>query len=187
MANPVAIRGNPQKVMPGQFPPQTRILSPEEIPFEEVYPGELQSIPAESITEGSSIPTPRESLPTPYQEAGIEIEISPKQETVIQAPSIAPTFQPLPPAPSLPDDAEQFLNQAQMFLSTGKLPGAIDVYDQLIGKGLHLEDVIHDLRDALYHYPVDLLLWQLLGDAYLRSNRIQDAIDAYTQAEELIR
>jgi len=43
------------------------------------------------------------------------------------------------------------------------------------------------LRDAMYRFPVDVDIWQLLGDAYMRSNRLQDALDAYTKAEELLR
>jgi cytochrome c-type biogenesis protein CcmH/NrfG len=39
----------------------------------------------------------------------------------------------------------------------------------------------------LYRYPVEVSLWQLLGDAYMRANRLQDALDAYTKAEELLR
>ena len=48
-------------------------------------------------------------------------------------------------------------------------------------------DVIRDLRDALYRYPVEVSIWQALGDAYMRANRLQDALDAYTKAEELLR
>jgi cytochrome c-type biogenesis protein CcmH/NrfG len=30
-------------------------------------------------------------------------------------------------------------------------------------------------------------LWQTLGDAYVRKNKLQDALDSYTKAEELLR
>jgi cytochrome c-type biogenesis protein CcmH/NrfG len=39
----------------------------------------------------------------------------------------------------------------------------------------------------LYRFPVDVNIWQSLGDAYMRANRLQDALDAYTKAEELLR
>ena len=45
----------------------------------------------------------------------------------------------------------------------------------------------YDLREATYRYPVDVNIWQSLGDAYMRANRLQDALDAYTKAEELLR
>lgn len=72
-------------------------------------------------------------------------------------------------------------------LDHGDVDQALDSYNQLIAKGETLEDVIHDLRDALYRYPVNIAIWQSLGDAYLRSNHLQDALDAYTKAEELLR
>jgi cytochrome c-type biogenesis protein CcmH/NrfG len=60
-------------------------------------------------------------------------------------------------------------------------------YGKIIKKGHLLDEVIHDLREAIYRYPVDVIVWQTLGDAYMRANRLQDALDAYTKAEELLR
>ena len=40
---------------------------------------------------------------------------------------------------------------------------------------------------ALYRYPVEVAILQALGDAYMRANRLQDALDSYTKAEELLR
>jgi tetratricopeptide (TPR) repeat protein len=79
------------------------------------------------------------------------------------------------------------LSQAQIELSRGNIPGALGVYGKLIKKGRLLDEVIFDLREALYRYPVEVIIWQALGDAYLRANRLQDALDAYTKAEELLR
>jgi cytochrome c-type biogenesis protein CcmH/NrfG len=31
-----------------------------------------------------------------------------------------------------------------------------------------------------------LALWQALGDAYMRADRLRDALDSYTKAEELL-
>jgi cytochrome c-type biogenesis protein CcmH/NrfG len=50
-----------------------------------------------------------------------------------------------------------------------------------------LNEIILDLQDALYRYPVEISIWQALGDAYMRNNQLQDALDAYTKAEELLR
>ena len=79
------------------------------------------------------------------------------------------------------------LGQARTELSRSNIPGALDAYAKLIKKGRFLEEAIHDLREALYRYPVEVSIWQSLGDAYMRSNRLQDALDAYTKAEELLR
>jgi len=50
-----------------------------------------------------------------------------------------------------------------------------------------LSEVISDLSEALYRYPLQVNIWQTLGDAYLRNGNLQQALDSYTKAEELIR
>jgi tetratricopeptide (TPR) repeat protein len=79
------------------------------------------------------------------------------------------------------------LGQARNELAGSNLNGALESYSRLIKKGRFLDEVIYDLRDASYRFPVDVNIWQSLGDAYMRANRLQDALDAYTKAEELLR
>jgi tetratricopeptide (TPR) repeat protein len=79
------------------------------------------------------------------------------------------------------------LGQARNELAGSNLNGALESYARLIKKGRFLDEVIYDLRDASYRFPVDVNIWQSLGDAYMRANRLQDALDAYTKAEELLR
>ncbi len=82
---------------------------------------------------------------------------------------------------------DPMLGSARNELSRSNIPGALESYAKLIKKGRYLDEVIYDLREALYRYPVEVTIWQSLGDAYMRSNRLQDALDAYTKAEELLR
>ena len=82
---------------------------------------------------------------------------------------------------------DPLLGSARNELSRSNIAGALDTYAKLIKKGRFLDEVVHDLREALYRYPVEVNIWQSLGDAYMRSNRLQDALDAYTKAEELLR
>jgi tetratricopeptide (TPR) repeat protein len=79
------------------------------------------------------------------------------------------------------------LSNAQNDLNRGDIPAALAQYGKLIKKGRNLEETIRDLRDSLYRYPVEVGIWQTLGDAYMRANRLQDALDAYNKAEELLR
>ncbi len=79
------------------------------------------------------------------------------------------------------------LEKAQSFVESGDIKKAIEVYGHLIKKGQLLEGVVHDLRETTMRYPAEIGIWQLLGDAYMRVNRLQDALDAYTKAEELLR
>jgi tetratricopeptide (TPR) repeat protein len=68
----------------------------------------------------------------------------------------------------------------------GEVANAIDTYSELIRNEQFLDRAIHDLREAAFLYPEEILLHQALGDAYLRSNRFQEALDAYNKAEELL-
>jgi tetratricopeptide (TPR) repeat protein len=73
------------------------------------------------------------------------------------------------------------------YLENGQIEPALKIFTQLVEKDKVLDEIISDLRAALYRHPVDVSLWQALGDAYLRNNRIQEALDSYTKAEELLR
>lgn len=79
------------------------------------------------------------------------------------------------------------LSQARNELNRSNIPGALETYTKLIKKGRYLDEIIFDLREASYRYPVEVSIWQALGDAYMRGNRLQDALDSYTKAEELLR
>jgi len=87
----------------------------------------------------------------------------------------------------LTQTVDMVLGQARNELNRSNIPGALETYAKLIKRGRFLDEVIFDLREALYRYPVEVSIWQSLGDAYMRANRLQDALDAYTKAEELLR
>ncbi|MFH2102959.1 MAG: tetratricopeptide repeat protein [Chloroflexota bacterium] len=104
---------------------------------------------------------------------------------------VSPEPAGMPPAglstvPSEDKDAGVLI-QGQQALHMGKLDFAMGEYTKLIKKGRLLDEVIHDLREATYRHPVDIIVWQTLGDAYMRANRLQDALDSFNKAEELLR
>jgi competence ComEA-like helix-hairpin-helix protein len=75
-------------------------------------------------------------------------------------------------------------------ITQGNTNVGIKKYSGLIKKGQRLKEVIQDLnkvlsRDIPNEVCVDVL--QLLGDAYLKDDSLQEALDAYTKAEELLR
>ncbi len=84
-------------------------------------------------------------------------------------------------------DVTVALNQAKDELDRGDIPAALARYGKLIKKGRHLDDAIRDLSESLYRYPVEVGIWQTLGDAYMRANRLKEALESYNKAEELIR
>ena len=79
------------------------------------------------------------------------------------------------------------LMSAQAAMREGNVSAALAEYGKMIKKKRLLDETIYDLREALYEYPVDVSIWQMLGDAYMRAGRLQEAINAYTKAEELLR
>jgi cytochrome c-type biogenesis protein CcmH/NrfG len=88
----------------------------------------------------------------------------------------------------LSDDLPQTLReQAYTLLDRGQIEAAIEQYNQIVESGEMLDVIIEDLRKALDRHPVDISIWQALGDAYLRNDQVQEALDSYTKAEELLR
>jgi competence ComEA-like helix-hairpin-helix protein len=86
-----------------------------------------------------------------------------------------------PPPSTLPE-----LQAAWDKVSTGDIPMAVEEYSALIRQEQHLEDIIRDLQEAVALHPIDAALYQTLGDAYVRTNRLQEALDAYNRAEDLL-
>jgi hypothetical protein len=166
----------------------------------EDLPAWLQSEaePEPQATEPANPADWRPVQPEPIKPEPPAVEPAPAMEEPIAAPQPAP----MPPARvpvSTPvaarpkpvnvaaKPATLSLGDAQSQLGRGNIAAALDIYTKLIRKGKSLEEIIRDLRDALYRYPVEVPLWQSLGDAYMRANRLQEALDAYTKAEELLR
>ncbi|MEW6092783.1 MAG: tetratricopeptide repeat protein [Chloroflexota bacterium] len=171
---------------------------PEE-PIPQPRPGgeELPDwVAEEAKPEGPAAPTvPEEWLPVEKAETPPE----PLAETFPSVEEPAASVAPAPPqaivakgtgvlSPIPQEDKDAILlSDAQSLLQGNRLDEAMKEYAKLIKKGRLLDEVIHDLREAIYRFPVDIIVWQSLGDAYMRANRLQDALDAYTKAEELLR
>ncbi len=97
----------------------------------------------------------------------------------------APAFEELRPEEADPDQA--ILIQARNALIQENVAETVTRYSYLIKRERMLDTVIRDLYEALYHFPMDVSIWQTLGDAYVRNNQLQEALDAYIKAEELLR
>lgn len=85
------------------------------------------------------------------------------------------------------DPALQRLAEARNALVEENLHEALDCYVGLVEEGKLLDDIIPDLEEMVAHQPQNLDILQLLGDAYLRGDHLQKALDAYTKAEELLQ
>jgi competence ComEA-like helix-hairpin-helix protein len=84
-------------------------------------------------------------------------------------------------------DAGPELAAARQAIEQGEVSQALERYASLINAGQSLEEVTQDLEDASRHHPEEMGIWQHLGDAYLRANDVQKALEAYVRAEELLR
>jgi competence ComEA-like helix-hairpin-helix protein len=88
-----------------------------------------------------------------------------------------------PPPPSTVPELQAAWNT----VASGNITAAAEIYDELIRKEQYLDDIIRDLQEAIALHPVDAALYQALGDACVRANRLQDALDAYNRAEDLLK
>ena len=94
---------------------------------------------------------------------------------------------PPPVEPEMLAEAQSALILARNRLAEGDVEGTVTQYSKLIKNRELLPEIIRDLKEALYRFPVDISLWQTLGDAYMRSDQLTEALEAYTKAEELLR
>jgi cytochrome c-type biogenesis protein CcmH/NrfG len=132
-------------------------------------------------------PPKEEPKTVPVQQAA-PVQSQPVQQPLSQPKQPAPKPQPKKAAAKQePLGVAAVLTQAKGELDRGDIPTALDHYGKLIKKGKHLEETIRDLTDSLYRYPVEVGIWQTLGDAYMRANRLKEALESYNKAEELIR
>jgi hypothetical protein len=123
-----------------------------------------------SLTDES--PASAELTPPPAEEDR-SLPIDPKPQEVISTRE--------------PQAYESLLDYANASVSEGNLDDAIKAFNNLIKKGNNIEETIQSLRSAVYRFPSEVIVWQALGDGYAKSNRLQEALDAYTKAEELIK
>lgn len=160
---------------------------PDWLRSEDKYvPGEeLSAEKRGDSTAGGEVPTPiAASEWIPAEETSLIAEPPISTDEPAQKPPIKTGN--LAQIPEKDKDAD-LLAIAQATLKENKLDEAIQNYVKLIKRGRLLDEVIHDLREANYRFPVDIIVWQTLGDAYMRANRLQEALDAYTEAEKLLR
>lgn len=141
----------------------------EESPFAELPDQETNELPVPDLTSAVDIQQEMEQNPA---------DELPK-ETIIPTTPVEKVGEQTSP--------EDILKQAQAALKQNDLQSAQESYEDLIHHGKLLEETIHDLREVIDRHPMETPFYQLLGDAYMQSNQLQEALDAYTKAEQLLR
>lgn len=96
---------------------------------------------------------------------------------------MAPQVPEKPKAPGR--DPGQMFESARTALAGGEMAQAVKAYTALIKRRSQLPGIIDDLKTAVELDPGAAGLWQLLGDAYMKNDQVNDAIEAYRRAMEV--
>ncbi len=83
-------------------------------------------------------------------------------------------------------DKTDFLTQARHALSQQDISAALVGYNHLIQENIAIPEVVADLAQAVIDFPFVISLWQALGDAYLKADRLEEALETYRKAEEIV-
>jgi len=95
-------------------------------------------------------------------------------------------YTPMTSSSPLLDQAQAILAKARLAIDHGEISQALPIYRNLIRSCHHLEEVIQDLHQAHKLYPANVEILETLGDAYLRLDDFQHAMDAYAKAEKML-
>ncbi|MDH7490736.1 MAG: tetratricopeptide repeat protein, partial [Anaerolineae bacterium] len=91
-------------------------------------------------------------------------------------------------APSAEELApEQVLAQARERRDSGDAGGALDLYEQLIRRGMLLDKVLADLESGATGPLAQSRTYTLIGDLCMKQERLQKALEAYRRALELVK
>ena len=140
------------------------------VPLEPVAP--MPIMPEIPPTRWAAVPVPEptseEALPTPAP----------------SGPPPKPAPRPAAPKPKPGPAPSEVLAKARRALATGDLENALVQYAGLVRKRRELEAVIEDLRAVLVRSPHEAAVWQALGDAYMKGDRLPEALEAYKHGLE---
>ncbi len=193
---PVELAAQPAPVAEEPVPQEAEPAPVTEVPMpQEAEPAPLAEVAVAQEAEPALVaeaPVPQEAEPTPAAEAPVllEAEPAPAAEAPLAQEAVAA---PIETAPVISAEdqfeaaAQDALSVARKAVSLGQPALAIESYSALIQQNYRLEEIIKDLKEALYRFPVNVEMWVTLGDAHSKSSDLQQALDAYTKAEELVR
>ncbi len=168
---------------PAVVPPPPRIEAP---PVRE--PAMVTEPPTPAVIEPDPVMEPASVKPMPEPpeiEAEAVREPAPVSEPTPLPPHLPPAVtRPKPPVRA-PQPAgvkpvlEDRLREARKGLATGDYRSAAGDYGAAVKKKYQLSEVIAELEHALERNPKAAPLWQVLGDAYMKADRLPEAITAY--------
>ena len=158
-----------------ELPEAVQPESEEEISQEPAIEVSEEEVTQEPINEVFS----EEEVPTPVESEVSEAipDVAEMDETVTEnIPDVLPEV-----------DYSVLFNNAQSMVEAGDYASAQPALNSLIVAEQRLDDIIALTQEALNRDPTDFNLLLTLGDAYGRSGKLQNALDAYTKAEEYLQ
>ena len=105
-----------------------------------------------------------------------------EQET-IQETRILPVIEIKDPI----EKYEKILAEGQSSLAEGKIEEGLEKIATVVKRGKYLSHIINLLETAADAYPQNINILQILGDAYMRAERLQEALETYSKAQNLLR
>jgi tetratricopeptide (TPR) repeat protein len=160
--------------------PEPSFVAPPRPAVEAPMPAPVPTPPAERPMIVTPPPAPTVAWPVAVAPAPAPAEAVPMPEA---APVVAPRVAPPKPAPPSPAEV---LEAARGAMTAGDIQTALGRYATLIRKKRELETVIEDLRSALGRGSALPEVWQALGDAYMKADRLPEAIEAYRRGLESV-
>ncbi len=147
---------------------------------DEIHPPEPTPVEAVPVVELTPAPEPIADIIHPPEAAP---QIPAAEEDLPETGKVEPAVKVAPSKYKEP--ASQLLQGARQALTAGDAGRALSDYKKLIERKQDLETVIEDLEHALERYPNLPTMWQVLGDAYMKADQLQEAIKAYQRGMEV--
>ncbi len=93
----------------------------------------------------------------------------------------------VPQTGKLVDEEYANIVRARELIDDNDYASAVDIYNQVLKKGYYLEKIITDFEKIIETTDDNFDIWQTLGDAYVRTDKLDEALNAYNEAERLLR
>ena len=162
-------------------------ILPEEQPVSTTAPELSKEVasPLKEREEEGSHPARAEEVTAP---APVAMEDPPAEHAreILAAPVSEPVAATaVPEAPPVERVEQNPLEAANTMLESGDVDAAAKQLGALIKRGKNLDDIISMLTASLAAEQRQPELWQVLGDAYMKNNQVNEAVQAYQRGMEV--
>ncbi len=120
------------------------------------------------------------------EEKATEPKAIPEKEVEEQEPASFLVSSYLSRLKSHPQDHQVRLSLARAYRDEKKLFKAFEQFQELVSSARQTKELIPDLEGLCSSHPDDAKWHLLLGDAYMRVDRLDDALNAYQEAQKII-